>query len=57
MRFLREDEAVKTMYLFEGAPETRKISKSALKNWLVIFNFCKELYVLLDSLYIYISVC
>ncbi|KAH0892185.1 hypothetical protein HID58_054614, partial [Brassica napus] len=35
MRFLREDEAVKTMYLFEGAPETRKISKSALKNWLV----------------------
>lgn len=41
MRFLREDEAVKTMYLFEGAPETRKISKSALKNWLVIFSFCK----------------
>ncbi|KAJ0241883.1 Mechanosensitive ion channel protein 8 [Hirschfeldia incana] len=35
MRFLREDEAMKTMYLFEGAPETRKISKSALKNWLV----------------------
>ncbi|KAF8112698.1 hypothetical protein N665_0062s0049 [Sinapis alba] len=35
VRFLREDEAIKTMYLFEGAPETRKISKSALKNWLV----------------------
>ncbi|XP_019057406.1 PREDICTED: mechanosensitive ion channel protein 8-like [Tarenaya hassleriana] len=35
MRFLREDEAVKTMSLFEGASETRRISKSALKNWLV----------------------
>lgn len=36
IRFLREDEAMKTMGLFEGAPETRRISKSALKNWLVI---------------------
>ena len=36
IRFLREDEAMKTMSLFEGAPETRRISKSALKNWLVI---------------------
>ncbi|EFH62349.1 mechanosensitive ion channel domain-containing protein [Arabidopsis lyrata subsp. lyrata] len=35
MRFLREDEAMKTMGLFEGAPETKRISKSALKNWLV----------------------
>ncbi|KAG2323223.1 hypothetical protein Bca52824_016436 [Brassica carinata] len=35
IRFLREDEAMKTMGLFEGAPETRRISKSALKNWLV----------------------
>ncbi|CAF1953572.1 hypothetical protein Bca4012_075931 [Brassica carinata] len=35
IRFLREDEAMKTMSLFEGAPETRRISKSALKNWLV----------------------
>ncbi|KAL1188524.1 Mechanosensitive ion channel protein 8 [Cardamine amara subsp. amara] len=35
MRYLREDEAMKTMSLFEGAPETKRISKSALKNWLV----------------------
>ncbi|CAH2051509.1 unnamed protein product [Thlaspi arvense] len=35
MRFLREDEAMKAMGLFEGAPENRRISKSALKNWLV----------------------
>ncbi|XP_075673561.1 mechanosensitive ion channel protein 6-like [Castanea sativa] len=36
MRFLREDEAVKTLSLFEGASETRRISKSSLKNWVVI---------------------
>ncbi|KAF5449034.1 hypothetical protein F2P56_029522 [Juglans regia] len=35
MRFLREDEALKTMSLFEGASETRRISKSSLKNWVV----------------------
>ncbi|XP_074285889.1 mechanosensitive ion channel protein 6-like [Silene latifolia] len=35
MRFMREDEAVKTMSLFEGAAETERISKSALKNWVV----------------------
>ncbi|KAM3743561.1 hypothetical protein ACB098_07G155100 [Castanea mollissima] len=35
MRFLREDEAVKTLSLFEGASETRRISKSSLKNWVV----------------------
>jgi len=39
MRFLREDEAMKTMGLFEGAPENKRISKSALKNWLVIVDF------------------
>lgn len=42
MRFLREDEAMKTMGLFEGAPENRRISKGALKNWLVIV-FCIDL--------------
>ncbi|KAM3695723.1 hypothetical protein ACJW31_07G154800 [Castanea mollissima] len=36
MRFLREDEAVITLSLFEGASETRRISKSSLKNWVVI---------------------
>ncbi|KAK7838634.1 mechanosensitive ion channel protein 6 [Quercus suber] len=35
MRFLREDEAMKTLSLFEGASETRRISKSSLKNWVV----------------------
>ncbi|XP_061337451.1 mechanosensitive ion channel protein 6-like isoform X2 [Gastrolobium bilobum] len=35
MRFMREDEAAKTMNLFEGASDSGKISKSALKNWVV----------------------
>ncbi|KAF7841348.1 mechanosensitive ion channel protein 6-like [Senna tora] len=35
MRFMQPDEAEKTMNLFEGASETGKISKSALKNWVV----------------------
>ncbi|KAK9987647.1 hypothetical protein SO802_027886 [Lithocarpus litseifolius] len=35
MRFLRDDEAVKTLSLFEGASETRRISKSSLKDWVV----------------------
>lgn len=35
MRFMREDEAAKTMNLFEGAAEAGKISKSSLKNWVV----------------------
>ncbi|KAE8653825.1 Mechanosensitive ion channel protein 4 [Hibiscus syriacus] len=34
-RFLQEDEALKTMSLFEGASESKKISKKALKNWVV----------------------
>ncbi|KAF5728241.1 mechanosensitive ion channel protein 6 [Tripterygium wilfordii] len=35
MRFMREDEALKAMSLFEGASESMKISKSALKDWVV----------------------
>ncbi|GLT62275.1 hypothetical protein SLA2020_349240 [Shorea laevis] len=34
-RFMRDDEALKTMSLFEGGSESKKISKSALKNWVV----------------------
>ncbi|XVF18509.1 hypothetical protein REPUB_Repub11eG0028200 [Reevesia pubescens] len=34
-RFLLEDEALKSMSLFEGASESRRISKKALKNWVV----------------------
>ncbi|KAH0708422.1 hypothetical protein KY284_009849 [Solanum tuberosum] len=35
MRFMREDEASKTMCLIESGTETRGISKRALKNWAV----------------------
>ncbi|XP_009767353.1 mechanosensitive ion channel protein 6-like [Nicotiana sylvestris] len=35
MRFMREDEALKTMQLFEGGTEAKGISKRALKNWVV----------------------
>ncbi|MCL7047670.1 hypothetical protein MKW94_009313 [Papaver nudicaule] len=35
MNFMREDEAVKTINLFEGAKESKRVSKSALKNWVV----------------------
>lgn len=41
MRFMQEDEALKAMSLFEEASESKKISKSCLKNWVVriAFNF------------------
>ncbi|KAL5713940.1 hypothetical protein ACHQM5_015971 [Ranunculus cassubicifolius] len=35
MRFMREDEAMKTINLFEGATEQNRVNKSALKNWVV----------------------
>ncbi|XP_043708605.1 mechanosensitive ion channel protein 6-like [Telopea speciosissima] len=35
MRFMREDEALKTMSLFEGANDTKRISRFSLKNWVV----------------------
>ncbi|XP_047309749.1 mechanosensitive ion channel protein 6-like [Impatiens glandulifera] len=35
LRFMAENEAVKTIVLMSGSPETEKISKSALKNWVV----------------------
>ncbi|KAF9607811.1 hypothetical protein IFM89_001532 [Coptis chinensis] len=35
MRFIREDEASKTMSLFEGAAETKRVKKASLKNWVV----------------------
>ncbi|KAL3730921.1 hypothetical protein ACJRO7_027872 [Eucalyptus globulus] len=34
-RFMKDDEALNTMRLFEGADECKRISKSCLKNWLV----------------------
>lgn len=35
MRFMSEEEASRTMSLFEGASESHRISKSSLKNWVV----------------------
>ncbi|KAI3960686.1 hypothetical protein MKX01_003860 [Papaver californicum] len=35
MRFMREEEAEKTMNQFEGATETNRVSKKSLKNWVV----------------------
>ncbi|KAF5180518.1 Mechanosensitive ion channel protein [Thalictrum thalictroides] len=35
LRFMREDEALKTMSLFEGASEKSGVNKSTLKNWVV----------------------
>ncbi|CAL0300510.1 unnamed protein product [Lupinus luteus] len=35
MHFMRGDEAEKTLSLFEGASDSGKIGKSALKNWVV----------------------
>ncbi|XP_058080723.1 mechanosensitive ion channel protein 6-like [Magnolia sinica] len=35
MRFMLEEEALKAMYLFEGAKENHRVNKTALKNWVV----------------------
>ncbi|MCL7046383.1 hypothetical protein MKW94_006873 [Papaver nudicaule] len=35
MRFMKEEEAEKTMNQFEGAIETDRISKKSMKNWVV----------------------
>ncbi|RZC66818.1 hypothetical protein C5167_010506 [Papaver somniferum] len=35
MRFMKEEEAEKTMNQFEGAIETNRVSKKSLKNWVV----------------------
>lgn len=43
MRFMREDEALKTMRLIEGGTETSGISKCALKNWVVSMQLCQIL--------------
>ncbi|KAF5188126.1 Mechanosensitive ion channel protein [Thalictrum thalictroides] len=50
MRFMREDEACKTMSLFEGAAETKRVKKAALKNWVVnAFRERKALALTLDD--------
>ncbi|RWR79268.1 mechanosensitive ion channel protein 6-like protein [Cinnamomum micranthum f. kanehirae] len=35
MRFMKEDEARKTMSLFQGSDESKKVNKNALKEWVV----------------------
>ncbi|CAL5015446.1 unnamed protein product [Urochloa decumbens] len=35
MRFMRQEEALKAMDLFEGAQEQNRVSKRSLKNWVV----------------------
>ena len=36
MRFMRQEEALKAMDLFEGAQEHNRVSKRSLKNWVVM---------------------
>ncbi|KAL8188684.1 hypothetical protein R6Q57_029704 [Mikania cordata] len=50
MRFLREDEAVKTMSLLVASPEDERIGKNALKNWVVsVFRERKALALTLND--------
>uniref|UniRef100_A0A452XL21 Mechanosensitive ion channel protein n=1 Tax=Aegilops tauschii subsp. strangulata TaxID=200361 RepID=A0A452XL21_AEGTS len=35
MHFMRQEEAIKAMHLFEGGQEYNRISKRSLKNWMV----------------------
>lgn len=41
MRFMKEDEASKTMCLIQSGTETKGISKRALKNWAVSMKLCQ----------------
>ena len=44
MRFLREDEALKTMSVMDGSSESERISKSTLKNWVVRIGAVDEIF-------------
>lgn len=49
MRFLPDEEALKTLNVVEGSTEKERISKASLKNWVVrnkkfILDFKKEKY-------------
>ena len=48
MRFMRQEEALKAMDLFEGAQEQNRVSKRALKNWVVMI--LTQLLLLLSSI-------
>lgn len=48
MRFMSEEDAIRALALFDGAMETGKITKKALKTWVVcalclpdVFKFCR----------------
>ena len=41
MRFMQEEEAIRALALFDGAMESGKITKKALKSW-VVRNSCTE---------------
>lgn len=62
MRFMREDEALRTMSIFEGASEKRRISKSSLKNWVVRtktrndFSYKNNMYTYM-TMVVYITYC
>lgn len=50
MRFLREDEATKTMSLLVASPEDERVGKRALKNWVVsVFRERKALALTLND--------
>ncbi|KAK9070855.1 hypothetical protein SSX86_009423 [Deinandra increscens subsp. villosa] len=50
MRFLREDEAAKTMSLLVASPEDERVGKNALKNWVVnVFRERKALALTLND--------
>jgi len=49
MRFMRQEEALKAMDLFEGAQEQNRVSKRALKNWVVMI-LTQLLLLLLSSI-------
>ncbi|KAL0351699.1 UNVERIFIED_CONTAM: Mechanosensitive ion channel protein 6 [Sesamum calycinum] len=56
MRFMREDEVLKTMRLFEEGKEQKGISKRALKNWVMVveeMNILTTVFLKFDNHKIY----
>lgn len=47
MRFMGKDEALKTIHLLGAAAANEKISKSALKDWVVMLQFYSPFYLAL----------
>ncbi|XP_058213893.1 mechanosensitive ion channel protein 8-like [Rhododendron vialii] len=58
MRFMREDEAMKTIALMGGSHDSEKISKSLLKNWVVnAFRERRALALTLNDTKTAVNVC